>query len=46
MKKVYKITVLMGNELSTIVLTNPNRNLLKVGNSDESGIKIIKVERV
>lgn len=45
MKKTYKITIEMCGETSTIILTNPSRKLLKVGNTEYSGAKIIKVEK-
>ena len=46
MKKTYKITISVCGELSTIILTNPNRRFLKVGNTEKSGAKIIKVEKI
>lgn len=46
MKKVYEITISVCGEESTITLVNPNRKFLKEGNTEYSGAKIIKVERI
>lgn len=46
MKKIYEITISFCGEESTITMINPNRKFLKVGNTEYSGAKIIKVERI
>ena len=46
MKKTYKITIKMIDEINTITLTNPPRRFLKVGYKEYSGAEILKVERV
>ena len=46
MKKTYEITISICGELSTLILVNPNRNLLKEGYSEYSGAKVVKVKRI
>lgn len=46
MKKTYKITISVCGELSTITLTNPPRRFLRVGYTEYSGAKIVKVEKI
>jgi len=46
MKKIYKITVAMVDEVGEIILTNPPRRFLKVGYTEYSGARILKVERI
>lgn len=46
MKKVYEITISFCGEESTITMVNPNRKFLKEGNTEYSGAKIIRVERI
>jgi len=46
MKRTYKITIAVGNEISVITLTNPPRKFLKVGYTEYSGAKILNVEKI
>lgn len=46
MKKIYKITVSVCGELSEIIMINPPRRFLQVGYVEDSGAKIVKVERI
>ena len=38
--------ITLDGELSTLILVNPNRNLLKEGYSEYSGAKVVKVKRI
>ena len=46
MKRTYKITIAVGDEISVIILTNPPHKFLKVGYTEYSGAKIINVEKL
>ncbi len=46
MKKTYKITIKMMDEITTVIMVNPSRKFLKVGYKEYSGAEIVAVEKI